>query len=76
VRNLLVHKGGNGDKEYREQIAGISDAVQLQDNEKFPMTGAICARLSDSCAYCAMWLVNAVHAWILGNPEKPDGDKK
>jgi hypothetical protein len=70
VRNLLVHKRGIVDKEFKEQVSGVPDVPHFTENEPFPLTGKICAELSDSCRNCSILLVNAVHAWIIGHPEK------
>jgi hypothetical protein len=67
VRNLLIHKGGVVDAEFIEQTAGIANVPATAIGDKFPLTGAICEELADSCRTCAQWLVNAVHAWIIGH---------
>jgi hypothetical protein len=70
VRNLLVHKRGIVDSEFKEQISSISDVPPIAVNDQFPLTGKLCAQLADSCRSCAVSLVVAVHAWIIGHPEK------
>ncbi len=73
VRNLLIHKRGIIDKEFHEQTAGIADVPRYAPNGPpvaFPLTGETCAKLSDSCRTSACWLVNAVHAWIIGHPDR------
>ena len=70
VRNVLIHKRGKVDAEFFKQIVGIAGVPKLEHNDKFPLTGDISAKLADSCRGCAAWLVNAVHAWLLGHPEK------
>jgi hypothetical protein len=68
VRNLLIHKRGIVDAEFLKQIASIPNAPALAVKDKFRLTGKLCAELSDSCRSCAVWLVSAVHAWIIGHP--------
>ena len=70
VRNLLIHKGGKVDTEFRRQVAGVSGVPVVSDNEKFPLSGKLCAELADTCRCSAVWLVMAVHGWIVGHPEK------
>lgn len=70
VRNLLIHKGGIVDAEFRKQVACLPSPLELTIGEKFPVTGRLCAELADACRTCAVWLVCAVHAWIVGHPEK------
>ena len=70
VRNLLIHKRGIVDKEFNEQTASIPGAVQVRAGDTFLLTGTLCAELSDHCRNCAVLLVNAVHGWIIGHPEK------
>lgn len=72
VRNVLIHKGGIIDAEFDEQTAGIPEAPKFDPKGPpvdFPIKGEICARLTDACCTSACWLVNAVHAWIIGHPE-------
>lgn len=69
VRNLLVHKRGVVDTEFIEQISGINGVPELEPKDVFQLTGTICRELADSCRLCAVWLVNAVHSWIIGHPE-------
>lgn len=72
VRNLLIHKRGIIDKEFEEQTAGFPDVPKFDRKGPpitFPLTGETCAKLTDSCRTSACWLVNAVHAWIVGHPE-------
>ncbi len=74
VRNLLIHKRGIVDTEFLDQVAGIPDLPPLSAGDRFPLTGKICRELSDACRGSAIWLVNAVHAWIIGNPDRlPEG---
>lgn len=68
VRNLLIHKQGVVDREFRDQTARVTNAIRPPVGEVFPMSGAVCQQLTDSCRCCAGWLINAVHAWIIGHP--------
>jgi hypothetical protein len=69
VRNLLIHKRGIVDEEFIDQTAGLPSNPQVAIGEVLPLTGKLCEVLSDSCRVCAVWLVMAVHAWIIGHPE-------
>ena len=71
VRNLLIHKRGIIDREFIDQAAGLPDLPDWHPNGppvQFSLSGPLCARLSDSCRNCAIWLTNTVHAWIIGHP--------
>jgi len=70
VRNVFIHKRGRVDKEFFQQTSGIPDVPTLIDGDVFPLSGELCAQLADSCRTCAGRLVNAVHCWIIGHPEK------
>ncbi len=70
VRNLLVHKRGIVDQEFLKQTAGIPDLPAVTIGDNFPLSGKISAQLVDSCRHSAIALVLAVHAWIVGHPEK------
>jgi len=70
ARNVIVHKRGFVDKEYLTQVAKVTDALRPAVGERLALSGELCARLCDSCRCCAVWLVNAVHAWIIGHPAK------
>lgn len=72
VRNLLIHKGGIVDKEFRNQVSLVPEVPVVNDKERFPLTGKLCAELSDTCRTCSMLLTNLVHAWIIGHPENLD----
>jgi len=72
VRNLLIHKRGVIDQEFCNQTSGIPDIPEFDPNGPpivFPISGELCAKLTDSRRASACWLVNAVHAWIIGHPE-------
>ena len=72
VRNLLIHKRGIIDREFIDQATGLPELPAWDPNGPpmlCPLSGPLCARLSDCCRNCAIWLTNAVHAWIIGHPE-------
>lgn len=74
VRNLLIHKRGIIDREFVDQATSLPELPDWDPNGppvQFPLSGPLCARLSESCRNCAIWLTNAVHAWIIGHPESP-----
>src|SRR5262249_10263580 len=73
VRNLLIHKRGIIDGQFIEQCAGIPDIPQLKENERLPITGKLCAILSDACHYSSIELILAVHGWIVGHPDSYAG---
>lgn len=75
VRNLLIHKRGIVDKEFNEQTASVPGAMQVRVGDAFLLTGKLCAELSDHCRNCAIFLVIAVHGWIIGHPEKIDPEE-
>jgi len=70
VRNLLIHKRGIVDDEFRDQVAKVPDVPAFAEREPFPLTGKICSELADACRACATLLVNSVHTWIIGHREK------
>jgi hypothetical protein len=70
VRNLLIHKRGIVDDEFEKQVSGINGVPAVVPDDKFPLSGAICSELADTCRVCAVWLVMAVHGWIVGHPER------
>ena len=69
VRNLLIHKRGLVDTEFKRQTVGIAGVPVVKDGHKFPLTGKLSAELADTCRCSAVWLVMAVHGWIIGHPE-------
>lgn len=71
VRNVLAHKAGRVDGEFKEQTAGISGVPAVADGEVFPLTGQIVAELCDATMSCSGSLIRSVHEWIIGHPEKP-----
>jgi hypothetical protein len=74
IRNVLIHQRGIVDEPCRKQIAGVPNAPKITIGQKFPLTGTVCAELCDACRSRSTWLVNAVHGWLIGHPEKFSGD--
>jgi hypothetical protein len=70
VRSLVVHKRGIVDGEFRKQTSGIVDVPMVEEGNPFPISGQLCAQLSDACPHAATCLLLAVHAWIVGHSEK------
>ena len=67
VRNVLIHKAGRVDDEYREQTAGLTGIARVAVGEKLPLTGEVAEKLADDTIDCAFRLFRAVHAWIIGH---------
>jgi hypothetical protein len=64
---LILHKRGIVDGEFVRQVAGISNLPSFTVGDQFALTGYICTDLAGACRRSAAWLVNAVHAWIIGH---------
>lgn len=68
VRNLLVHKAGKVDQEFKKQTAEIPDIPTVSEGHEFPLTGKIASNLADAATTSAIRLVEYVHKWIVDNP--------
>ncbi len=70
VRNLLIHKRGIVDEEFLKQVSSIPNIPKIEIGQKFPLNGKLTAALADSSKCCAVWLVVAVHQWLLDHIQK------
>lgn len=75
VRNVLIHKGGKVDAEYREQVAGVPEAIRPEVGQPLPISGKLTAELIGGLVGNSQKLIRAVDAWILGHPEDSDERK-
>jgi hypothetical protein len=69
VRNVLIHKNGKIDPEFRAQVAKLElpEVVSPVDGENFPLTGMLTATLVDHVFDRGLALIKAVHDWVLSN---------
>ena len=72
VRNVIIHKGGKIDEEYLDQVSRIPNAYRSAVGDKFALTGKMTYDLAEAALKSAADLLNAVHGWIIGHPEKND----
>jgi hypothetical protein len=70
LRNVLVHKAGNADTKFTEDIAGCQHFASISETDPVILDGEIVADLLWAVVNKAGALLSAVDAWLVRNPNK------
>jgi hypothetical protein len=69
VRNLLVHKGGVVDEQFRDRVKKDSSLSKLNENDRLPIDGTLALDLTDTSVRCGIDLIEMVDTWLSDNSE-------
>jgi hypothetical protein len=71
VRNLLVHKGGVADDEYRKKTRMSAYAPKLQPQEALRLDGETVVKLVNPASQACVRLIKAVDTWLVMTQRSP-----
>lgn len=70
ARNLMVHKAGRCDEEYKRRAKNIQSLPRLELKQPFPVTGTLVKQLVEPAVYIGVKLVVAVDDWLTAHPDR------
>jgi hypothetical protein len=68
ARNLIVHKAGRCDAEYKKRAAGLSQLPPLEIGHPLPLDGLLVKSLLDPAFACCQRLIGSVGNWLTNHP--------
>lgn len=69
IRNLLVHKAGMVDKEFKDKTGHDDRLKHWTPNSRFRLDGSLSGQLMDGLVGFGFKLIGAVDEWLTANPE-------